>query len=58
MVVLELGVSELGVRGDPSHFDDQADRKGRWTAAIVSAVLVAILLAILGALARALGVFE
>jgi hypothetical protein len=44
------------VRGNPSHYEDQADRKGRWSMALVTVAL--IVLGILAAIARATGLLD
>jgi hypothetical protein len=45
-----------GIRGNPSHYEDQADRKGGWSMALVTVVM--IVLGVLVAVARAIGLFE
>ena len=44
------------VRGNPSHYEDQADRKGRWSMALVTVVM--IVLGVLVAVARAAGFID
>jgi hypothetical protein len=44
------------VRGNPSQYEDQADRKGRWGMALVTVAL--IVLGLFVAIARAVGLFE
>jgi hypothetical protein len=44
------------VRGNPSHYDDQAERKGGWSMALVTVVM--IVLGVLVAIARAAGLLD